>query len=113
MSALTEPGQNLTRSALTGPDRPWITDPDPSPPREAGEERTTMTTYYMHTLDGQPASFAEKDGGIFFPSGNAKVRLVRSLATIRREQNSDREWCAARGVAPLRYGYVRVEVPRD
>lgn len=72
---------------------------------------------YMHTLDGQPASFDDRNGAyLFFVGGRHRVRLARSLRQITREQQAARidalknpntvEWGER-----SRYGYVLVEVP--
>lgn len=68
-----------------------------------------MTTMYMHTLDGMPASYTEEFGGyIHFVSGRNKVRLEQSLSDIRRQQRTDILNKAS--LSPVEYGYVLVEV---
>lgn len=76
-------------------------------------------TMYMHTLDGEPASYEECSDGsphIYFVGGRNKVKLATSLRQIRREQEASME--AAREsqygtewADSERYGYVLVEVP--
>lgn len=78
---------------------------------------TKSTTYYMHTLDDQPASFDGKDY-IYFAGGNAPVILVESLRQIRREQQKEiarynRDYSPERGRGIMeRLGYAKVRMPR-
>ncbi len=66
-----------------------------------------MSDYYMHLLEGQPAEF--QDGHIVF-SGKRVGSLAKSLAQIRKEQTTDKLWCAKRGITftNVAYSYVRV-----
>lgn len=73
---------------------------------------------YMHTLKGQPASFAflsNGDGYIHFVGGRNRVTLVPSLRLIRQQQRwaieaiersgpNQAEWAD-----PKLYGYVLVD----
>jgi hypothetical protein len=74
-------------------------------------------TMYLHTLDGQPASYDDRNGAyLYFVGGRNKAKLARSLRQIEREQQNARlaawqdpsqhEWTEHK-----RYGYVLVEVP--
>lgn len=73
-------------------------------------------TLYMHTLDGQPASFDGKDY-IYFASRRAPAMLVPSLRQIRREQQKEiarivSDKGVLGGAAILeRLDYIRVEIP--
>jgi hypothetical protein len=90
--------------------------------------RHKSRTMYMHTMDGQPASFAstiERRGGepvtapyIHFVSRRSVAILEPSLRVIRMQQRATirdakildpihgTRWADAK-----RYGYVRVKVP--
>jgi hypothetical protein len=75
---------------------------------------TKQRTWYMHTIDGKPALFA--DDTLCFAVGRHVVTLVPSLAQIRREQRADRAWydtnmpqMQVRG----RLGYVLVRLPES
>ena len=80
-------------------------------------------TMYMHTLDGQPASFqAIERAGIAYLAmigGRNKIKLAGSLHQVRDEWNRAAESCAEEEPgnprAGLEYirrcGYVLVEVP--
>lgn len=70
-----------------------------------------MTTYYLHTLDGCPATFM--DGHLVF--AHLRIKPATSLRQIRREQAASREWDAAFDKRagkqpPMRYGYVTISV---
>lgn len=63
-------------------------------------------TLYMHTLDGKPASYYEKDGVCFTIR---RIRLAKSLRQIRREQEACKRRRAADGLPnDYRYGYATV-----
>lgn len=66
---------------------------------------------YMHTIDGYPAKYLERNRQITF-AGKRGIRLVPSLAQIRREQRATVEWRTAQGYGDhdTKYGYVLVEV---
>ena len=65
-------------------------------------------TLYMHTLDGMPASYYERDGVCFTTK---QIRLAKSVRQIRREQKVCKERRAAEGnIDNFRYGYATVVV---
>lgn len=64
-----------------------------------------FTTMYMHTLDGQPASFDGRDY-IHFADGRHPAMLVSTLRRLRWEQK-----LASPGAGRFTFGYVRVEIP--
>lgn len=64
-------------------------------------------TKYMHTLNGQPAEFYEPHGIVCFNS--RRIKLVDSLAQIRREQKRSIENVPIERGA-FRHGYVTVKV---
>ena len=65
-----------------------------------------MTTRYMHTLDGKPATYNPNSGGyIHFVGGRNKARLENSLEVIRQQQKND----AKTALHNAQYGYVLVE----
>lgn len=67
-------------------------------------------TWYMHTLDGRPATYVPGTQ-ICFVDGRHKARLVPSLAQIRRERRASGEWRERRGYRDDGdYDYVLVEV---
>lgn len=69
-----------------------------------------MSILYMHTLDGQPASFYPRDGVCFT---SKRIRLATSLRQIRREQAECRKLCAGKwGIGEWRYGYVTIATRR-
>lgn len=75
-------------------------------------------TMYMHTLDGQPATFDQQYQSIFMANGRSKAMLVPSLRHIQREQQADIRQMVKEGRsmqdrqrALERYSYVLVEVP--
>ena len=69
-----------------------------------------MTTMYMHTLDGNPATFSERWGGLYFIGNRVKAKLVPTLAQIKKEQALDEK--NGVGLAcPAKRGYVLVEIP--
>ena len=83
-----------------------------------------IRTMYLHTLDGQPASYDDSNGPyIHFVGGRSRAKLVPTLTQIRREQQASiqrdfAEWREhnegrlERTPPPTwRYGYVLVEVP--
>ena len=87
-----------------------------NPNHRIGEER--MEKYYMHTINGKPAAFYQRDGQICFMShyGNRKCNLlVESLGQIRREQKLSRDSRAKRGCADdfFKEGYVIVRLPQQ
>jgi hypothetical protein len=61
-------------------------------------------TYYLHTLDGWPASFFRGEGILFC----SRITLATSLRQIRREQNESRR---IRPNEPERYGYKLCVTP--
>lgn len=64
---------------------------------------------YMHTLNGVPANFYERDGVCF--SAKA-IKLADSLKQIRMEQKKCQEMRRKKGRSPdsFLYGYVTVQV---
>lgn len=65
--------------------------------------------FYMHTLDGRPASFYKGQGVLY----TGTVELATSLRQIRAEQRESRAIFARRKmIENVTYGYVRV-VPVD
>jgi hypothetical protein len=84
---------------------------------------TKKKTMYMHTLEGRPASFAPqrelRDGErvtVPWIGFTRTIHLVRSLRTIRAQQQATIEAAAYHGPTfhwadPRLYDYVRVEVP--
>lgn len=70
-------------------------------------------TYYLHTLNGAPASY-HPGGQICYASyGGAAIRLCASLKQIRAERNLSEEWRAKKGYEPTHpswFGYRRVAV---
>lgn len=74
-------------------------------------------TMYMHTLDGQPAGYEDRDGPhIYFADGNVRsavATLVPTLGWIRKQQRDCLKDRIAKGfdADSRRYGYIRVEVP--
>ncbi len=80
-------------------------------------------TMYMHTLDGQPASFQTNGvrlgAWLAFIGGRNRIKLANSLHQIRDERNRAADSCAegnpGNPSAGLEYirrcGYVLVEVP--
>jgi hypothetical protein len=69
-----------------------------------------MTTKYMHTILGRPATFNERQRLILFTGG--KIKLVDSLDQIRREQRAN---IGARIKLHIytpneEFNYIRVEV---
>lgn len=73
----------------------------------------TTRTYYLHTLNGEPAGW---DGSqISYVSGGARSRgvalLRSSLQQIRREQQAAIRFRAGQGWGEMRYSYVRVVLP--
>ena len=76
---------------------------------------------YMHTIEGRPAYFSQRDGQIVFAdrrdyvwhSGPKPLTLCKSLRAIRAQQKLTLVNRLAWGMAdpPGRYGYARVVVP--
>jgi hypothetical protein len=65
-------------------------------------------TLYMHTLDGKPASYFERDGVCFT---NRRIKLAKSLRQIRREQAAGRKRREDAGLTnDFTYGYATVSV---
>jgi hypothetical protein len=71
-------------------------------------------TMYMHTLDGQPATYAIGHDGkpyLYFVVGRNRAALVDSLRHLRMQQR----WCRTvemrDGLSATEYGYVLVQVP--
>ena len=65
-------------------------------------------TYYMHILDGWPASFYKGQGVLF----SGKITLAHSLNQIRREQAESRRIRLKKGLHEAeRYGYKLIVVP--
>lgn len=67
-----------------------------------------MKTYYLHTIDQQPAFF---DGTTICFVGRRPGVLCLSLAQIRREQKLSRIYRGQHKFEPMAYGYVRVTLP--
>lgn len=76
-------------------------------------------TYYLHTINGQPAYFSEPDGQIVYAAGDAwrgrlpAQPLRKTTRQIRRDQQTTirnrLSWGMKDGAG--KYGYVRVTVP--
>jgi hypothetical protein len=64
-------------------------------------------TKYMHTLDGQPATYSPSASMIVV---SRQITLRDSLPQIRRDQRDDRDWCERNNMKIQTYGYVRVRV---
>lgn len=65
-------------------------------------------SYYLHTLDGWPASFYKGEGVLF----SGRIKLATSLRQIQREQQESRRIRVARGMwEQERYGYKIVVTP--
>lgn len=65
-------------------------------------------TMYMHTLEGQPASFYKGNGVCF---AHKRIRLATSLRQIRREQAACRAMREKEKTRnDFKYGYVTVNV---
>lgn len=79
-------------------------------------KRTRTRTYYLHTIDGKPAT-CSAGYVVVIPddsSGVAEVLLARDLRQIRREQARSRRWDREHGIAAdeiVSYGYVLVRLP--
>lgn len=70
-------------------------------------------TWYMHTIDNEPASFDPQDDYIYFVGSQHKAMLVPTLRQIRREQQKAiRASKLARALDGAHFGYVKVEVPK-
>lgn len=72
-----------------------------------------MKTYYMHTMDGQPAYF---DGRSIWFWGNHRqktCRLCDSLAELRQQQEKAKYWWQNEMRTPFlrSLDYIRVAVP--
>ena len=66
------------------------------------------TTYYMHTIEDKPGTFA--GGMVCFAGGSAT--LAKNLRQIRREQVASRASDAECQTSKVwEYGYIRVRVP--
>lgn len=66
--------------------------------------------YFLHTLNGTPATFLPFVGRLIPDGYKVRLQLVRSLAEIRKHERRHRQNCrrfGADGLATL--GYVRVE----
>lgn len=77
-------------------------------------------TMYMHTIDGEPATFDEQFQYLHFVGGRNKAMLVKSRRQIQRDQMADirsailvGKTVEERKRALARYSYVLVEVPLD
>jgi hypothetical protein len=77
-------------------------------------------TYFMHTMDGKPATFSPEYGGyIYFehtshgPGKPGKpCTLATSIAQIKREQQLDyADRIKTERNPGVVYGYVRVQLP--
>lgn len=70
-------------------------------------------TYYMHTLNGEPAYF-DGDQVVFATFYGKAAPLARSLNQIRAEQRKSGEWREMQGFKDHdRYGHLRVRLPGD
>lgn len=74
--------------------------------------------YFMHTINGFPASYSKREGHITYMShhGNRKAnRLATSIKQIKAEQRASCDWRAKRGLSNLKdkMGYVIVHVPEQ
>lgn len=65
-------------------------------------------TYYLHTLDGEPAYFVPGQGLCFAPYFGQSAVLCRSLKQIREQQKAD---MAINGAGVYPRGYRRVRLP--
>ncbi len=69
------------------------------------------TVYYMHTLDGKPASF-EKYQICFAACYGRPNKLCGSLAQIRKEQRKSVKWRKKQGYEDTwKQGYFRFALP--
>lgn len=77
-----------------------------------------MATYYLHTLDGRPATYEPdpwpaliviQQPSRTFPKAGGT--LVRSLRTLRAQQMRCYKALPSRDRHVVRYGHVRVQVP--
>lgn len=78
-------------------------------------------TYYLHTIDKQPAYFSKTDGQIVFAEDNtwrdhhAPQYLRKTVRQIRRDQQTAvrnrKKWFGANAIEVGKYGYVRVVLP--
>lgn len=71
--------------------------------------------FYMHTIDGKPASFCPEGHIVYSYSGRWQrrgIRLATSVAQIHREQKASDAWRLKKGFLSSadRYGFVRVDV---
>jgi hypothetical protein len=67
-------------------------------------------TYYMHTLNGEPAEFDSGGSIIIFAGRDARLR--KDLKQIRREQAVAKKDDVRAGVAgEWTYDYIRVRLP--
>ena len=73
-------------------------------------------TYYMHTINGWPATLSRRGDRLCyateFPKGN---KLERSLKSVRKNERIARRFVVSLGFDPgnYKYGYVRFVVPDD
>ena len=71
-----------------------------------------MKSYYMHTIDGRPATF---DGTqiVFMSFYGPPNKVCHSLREIRRHEKQSIDWRSNFGVSPTpgKYGYFRVGLP--
>jgi hypothetical protein len=71
----------------------------------------TKRNYYMHTINGCPATF--HDGQICYASIRGNY-LVASLKQIRAEQKATEEYRSKRGFNVYnKYDYVLVTLPKE
>lgn len=74
-----------------------------------------MQTYYLHTINGKPATYYPGDQICYVTKyGDAGV-LVKSLRQIRREQKASIKFRQSKGIPEdgSDYGYRRVRVPNQ
>lgn len=74
--------------------------------------RSDVKTYYMHTLDGHPASMDSDGSQLVFVNGVFKARLCRSLREIRRQRRRSQAWRDERGLRDdsVQYGHILVTI---
>ena len=67
-------------------------------------------SYYLHTLNGQPAAYSHTQGVCFASHFGPANKLAHSLKQIRAEQAESKARDRDRLVNPdeWRYGYIRV-----
>lgn len=69
-------------------------------------------TYYLHTMEGEPAYF-DGDQIVFVSRGRHAAVLVDSLATIRKQIRATEQFRLRHGFSfdPEEHCYVRVRLP--